>query len=421
MSMTDEKIQQFKRQLSGSSLFEGTQGYQLEAVIKTSMIVDYSTGQIIFERGDRANGFFIILEGKVKIHVRKIKFIELGPGKYFGEYAMIENELHSSTVTAISDCRCLVMPPDIFNNLLQQSLPFSNRLLTGLIKRLRSKDKLEVSLTEKNREISSQNEKIREQNQKIREQNERIHESIEYAGMIQSTMLPSEKLLDIKLEDYFLIFHPREKVSGDFYWFAQIENKYCMAIADCTGHGVPGSMISILGISFLNEIITQIENPIPGDILTKLNNKMQNALSQNHEKYKSHDGMDIAIVVVDFDRMELSYAGAQSPLYLIRNHELSIFDPDKVNVGTAPHNYRFTTQDTLLDNKDMIYLFTDGVVDQLGTEEYKRFGTVMLKKTLLDAASQNTQIQEQVILDNFLEWRGQNKQTDDMTILGIRI
>ncbi len=421
MSMTDEKIQQFKQQLSASSLFEGTQGYQLEAVIKASMIVDYKTGQVIFERGDRANGFFIILEGKVKIHVRKIKFIELGPGKYFGEYAMIENKLHSSTVTAISDCTCLVMPPDIFNNLLQQSLPFSNRLLKGLIKRLRSKDKLEISLTEKNREISNQNEKISEQNQKIREQNERIHESIEYAGMIQSTMLPSEKLLDMKLEDYFMIFHPREKVSGDFYWFAQIENKHCLAIADCTGHGVPGSMISILGISFLNEIITQIERPVPGEILTKLNNKMQNALNQNHEKYKSHDGMDIAIVVIDFDRMELSYAGAQSPLYLIRNHELSIFDPNKVNVGTAPHNYQFTTQDTLLDSKDMIYLFTDGIVDQLGTEHYKRFGTNKLKETLIQVANLNTQVQEQVILDSFLEWRGQNKQTDDMTILGIRI
>lgn len=419
--MNQSAISEIKNQLAGAPLFEGTQGHQLETVIQASTILDYAADDIIFERGERATGFFIILEGKVKIHVRQIKFIELGPGKYFGEYAMIQNKLHSSTVTAVNNCRCLVMPPDVFNNLLQQSLPFSNHLLKSLIQRLRSKDKLEVSLKEKNKEISNQNEKIREQNQKIKEQNEHIHESIEYAGMIQSTMLPSEKLLDMKLENYFLIFHPCEKVSGDFYWFAQRENKYYIAISDCTGHGVPGSMISILGISFLNEIINQISEPVPGEILSKLNNKMQNALNQNHERYRSHDGMDVALVLIDFDRMELSYAGAQSPMYLIRNHELSVFDPDKVNVGTAPHSYNFTTQDMLMDSDDMLYFFTDGVVDQLGGEDYRRFGTSRLKKVLLSVADQRPEIQEQAILDNFLEWKGMNKQTDDVTLLGIRI
>ena len=271
MPIDEKNITSIKEILSKAPLFKGTQGYQLETVIRSSMLVEYADGQIIFEKGDRANAFFIILEGNVKIHARQIKYIELGAGKYFGEYALIEDMPHSSTVTSINHCTCLAMPPDIFKNLLQQSLPFSNRLLQTLIHRLRSKDELEISLTEKNVEI-------KEQNKKIREQNERIHESIEYAGMIQSTMLPSAKLLDMKLENYFLIFHPREKVSGDFYWFAQIDNKYCIAISDCTGHGVPGSMISILGISFLNEIINQVDNPDPGEILTLLNNKMQNAL-----------------------------------------------------------------------------------------------------------------------------------------------
>ena len=421
METADDKIKTIRNKLSEAPLFIGTQGYQLETVIRASMLVEYNDGQIIFEKGDRANGFFIILEGKVKIHARQIKYIELGPGKYFGEYALIEKQPHSSTVTAINRCKCLVMPPDIFNNLLQQSLPFSNRLLQTLIHRLRSKDKLEISLTEKNAEISEQNEKIREQNQKIREQNEHIHESIEYAGMIQSTMLPSTKLLEMKLENYFLIFHPREKVSGDFYWFAQKENKYCVAISDCTGHGVPGSMISILGISFLNEIINQLDQPDPGEILTLLNNKMKNALNQNHERYHSHDGMDIAFIVIDFDNMELSFSGAQSPMYLVRNNELSVFDPDKVNVGTAPGNYSFTTQDTLLDRDDMLYFFTDGLVDQLGGEAYKRYGTCQLKNLLMQIADQEPQVQEQAILDSFWEWKGEGKQTDDVTLLGIRV
>ena len=119
--------------------------------------------------------------------------------------------------------------------------------------------------------------------------------------------------------------------------------------------------------------------------------------------------------------MELSYSGAQSPLYIVRNHELSVFDPDKVNVGTAPHNYRFTRQDTLLDREDMIYMFTDGLVDQLGGEAYKRYGTNQLKKLLVEIAGQNTQIQEQAMLDSYWEWKGDNKQTDDLTLLGIRV
>ncbi|PLX22698.1 MAG: hypothetical protein C0599_05830 [Salinivirgaceae bacterium] len=421
MYVNSENINYIKEKISSAPIFEGTQGHQLELILKASMLVNYNAGQVIFERGDRANGFFIIIDGHVKIHVRQIKFIELGPGKYFGEYAMIQKQLHSSTVTAIEDCKCLVVPPDIFENLLQQNLPFSNKLLKSLIQRLRSKDKLEISLIEKNKEISDQNEKIREQNQKIREQNEKIHESIEYAGMIQSTMLPSQKLLDLKLENYFMIFHPREKVSGDFYWFAQKDNKYCIAVSDCTGHGVPGSMISILGISFLNEIITQIGEPDPGKILTKLNNKMQNALNQNRERYQSHDGMDISILVIDFDSMELSYAGAQSSLYILRNKELSIFEPDKVNVGTAPHNYKFNRQDTLLDYDDMLYLFTDGIVDQHGGKDFKRFGTSRLKKVLEQYANLSLEKQEQAILDSLYDWKGENKQTDDITLLGIKI
>jgi serine phosphatase RsbU (regulator of sigma subunit) len=421
MYVKSEELDYIKKKIGVAPIFEGTQGHQLEIIIKASMLVDYKSGQIIFERGDRANGFFIIIEGRVKIHVRQIKFIELGSGKYFGEYAMIQKQLHSSTVTAIDDCKCLVVPPDIFENLLQQNLPFSNRLLKSLIKRLRSKDKLEISLIEKNKEISEQNEKIREQNQKIREQNERIQESIEYAGMIQSTMLPSHKLLDLKLENYFLIFHPYEKVSGDFYWFAQKDNKYCIAVSDCTGHGVPGSMISILGVSFLNEIINQINEPDPGIILTKLNNKMQNALNQNRERYQSHDGMDISIVVIDFDSMELSYAGAQNPLYLLREQQLNIFEPDKVNVGTAPHNYKFNRQDTLLDYDDVLYLFTDGIIDQLGGKDFKRFGTSRLKKLIEKYGNLYLEKQEQAILDTLYEWKGDNKQTDDITLLGIKI
>ncbi|MFO7862700.1 MAG: SpoIIE family protein phosphatase [Salinivirgaceae bacterium] len=421
MDMTTAQLERSKQILAGAPLFEGTQGYQLETVIKASLYVRYTAGQIIFEKGDRANGFFIILEGTVKIHVRDIKFIELGTGKYFGEYALIANEPHSSTVTAIRDCECLVIPPDVFENLLQQSLPFSNRLLKTLIQRLRSKDELEISLRKKNTEINERNEKIRFQNQKIKIQNERIQESIEYAGMIQSTLLPSFKLLDIKLEDYFLIFHPKEKVSGDFYWFAQIENKYCIAISDCTGHGVPGSMISILGIQFLNEIINKIPSPDPGLILSKLNNKMQNALNQNHEKYHSHDGMDMSIIVIDFDSLQLSYAGAQSPMYIVRDGKLSIFEADKVSIGTAPHNYTFNRQDTLLDYHDMIYLYTDGIVDQFGGSNDSRYATKQLRNILLSVAEEAPLVQEQAILDSFMEWKGENAQTDDVTLLGVRI
>lgn len=421
MSVSEDLVYTIKEQLSTFPIFQGTQGFQLESIIRASMLVNYKPNDIIFKDGERAHGFFCILRGVVKIHARQIKFIELGSGKYFGEYSMIEKRPHSATATAMNHCQCLVLPPDVFNNLLQQSLPFSNKLLQSLINRLRSKDELEISLLEKNREISEQNNKISEQNKKIREQHDHIRESMEYAGMIQSTLLPSKALLDMKLNNYFLIFHPREEVSGDFYWFAQRQNKYFIAIADCTGHGVPGSMLSILGVSFLNELITQVEIPDPGRILSKLNNKMQNALSQNGERYQSHDGIDISLVMIDFDLLSVSFAGANSPLYLIRDDELTVFEPNKVNVGTAPNNFKFTVQDLQIDYGDMIYMFTDGIVDQLGGTLYKRFTISQLRKILMAVSGSCVEKQEQAVLDFYHEWKGDNFQTDDVTLFGLRV
>ena len=410
----NETFQQLLKRLSTFPIFEGTQGFQLEQVIRSSMIIKYASEKVIFDIKDLSTGFFIILSGAVRIQVHELKTLDLGPGRYFGEYSLVENRPHHSKATALTDSEILVIPSDVFNNLLQQSLPFSNNLLKTLVKRLKSKERLEYALIEKNGMINQQNEKINEQNRKITD-------SMEYAGMIQKALLPPEKLFKLKFDSCFMIFRPYEKVSGDFFWFAQRYNEYCVALADCTGHGVPAGLISIMGITHLNEIVHSMQDPDPGKILTILNNKVTGSFSDNEELIHTNEGMDIAFITINFETMKLRFAGANNPVYIVRNKEIIELQPIKSALGNQYKKSNFTTTTIPLQNNDMIYLFTDGIVDQLGGPKGKRLGFTQFKKLITDTSQLNVYNQQRMILDFLEKWSGNNPQIDDITILGIQI
>ncbi len=411
---SNENREEFLKKLALFPIFKGTQGYQLEQVVKSSWLIKYKAGDVIFEPNDYSNAFYLILSGVVRLQIHAHKALELGPGRYFGEYSLIEKRQHNTHAQAIADTELLIIPSDIFNNLLQQSLPFSNNLLKTLVKRLKSKERLEYALIEKNN-------KINQQNQKILEQNESIRESIEYAGIIQRNLLPSEKLLKLKFESCFLIFQPYQKVSGDFYWFAQRYNEYCLAIADCTGHGVPAGLISILGITYLNEIVNSMQDPNPGKILSTLNKKIKQAFSSSDERFQGHHSMDIALICINFETLTLRYAGANLPAFIARDKKIMELPPVKNSLGSVFSNTEFITETIKLLPNDRIYLFTDGIIDQLGGDELLRFGYARFKNMLESICFENIYKQKRLILSTYFDWKGSNPQLDDVTVFGLEV
>lgn len=404
---SNDKIEQLQERVSTFPIFVGTHKQLLERVIRISEIIKYPQGAIIFAGDDISSAFFIILSGAVKIQTHRLKSFELGTGCYFGEYSLIENRPHSSTATAITDTEVLVLPSDVFNELLQQSLPFSNNLLSALVKRLRSKEQLENAMIEKNAQI--------------KEQNEKINDSIELAGIIQKNLLPSEKLLRHKFDSYFLIFQPCQNISGDFFWFAQRYNEYCIAMADCTGHGAPAGLISIMGITYLNEIINTMQDPDPGKILSMLGNKLKQAFTCSEDRFHGQLGMDISMVTINFNKMKLRYAGANLPVFVVSNQQILELLPEKCSLNGVSNSINFKSSTIDINHNDMVYLFTDGFIDQVGGKRGKRIGISRFKEFIFDVSELNVHKQQRALLTHFNNWKGTQLQIDDVSVLGFQI
>lgn len=279
------------------------------------------------------------------------------------------------------------------------------------------KDKIERQSTE----IEKQRDIATAQRDKISWQKQRITDSIEYAWRIQNAILPPESSINEILEDHFLLFKPRDIVSGDFYWLTRIGNKKIIVVADCTGHGVPGAFMSMLGISLLNEIINRNEITKPNEVLNLLRSHIIKSLHQTHENSKSHDGMDMALCIIEGNHLQ--FAGANNPLYLIRNHQLAELSADKMPVGVhaLEEEDEFSNNELILENNDLIYLFTDGYADQFGGKDSRKLLTKNLKKILLDNHLLSMAEQKNSLEVFHNNWKGTNKQVDDILILGLKI
>jgi serine phosphatase RsbU (regulator of sigma subunit) len=228
--------------------------------------------------------------------------------------------------------------------------------------------------------------------------------------------------------EYFILQKPKDIVSGDFYWFKKIKNLLYIAVADCTGHGVPGAFLSILGILGLNQIITKRSVNHPNFILTELRKKIKRMLNQYKKAFETNDGIDIAFCLINFDDNTLEYAGANCPLYLVRNNgkhnniEFIVKKANRMPVGIHPNDKQgFTNHKIKLRNGDKLYMFSDGYVAQFGGEHNKTFKTKRFQDVLMTI--QNKPMLEQgVILDKTIEnWRGNYEQVDDILVLGVQI
>ncbi len=271
--------------------------------------------------------------------------------------------------------------------------------------------------------LALQNEKIEAQSNKIAGQNREIKDSIYYAKRIQTAVMPDSIAIGTLLSDYFVLFRPKDIVSGDFYWVFKKNEKIVIAVADCTGHGVPGGFLSMLGISFLNEISVIDKNFKANELLNLLKARMKSTLiKEGHSEDETKDGMDIALCIIDKKSNKMQYSGANNPIYLIRNKELIEYNPDKMPIGTfIGEKESFTNNDIELQNNDMLYLFSDGYKDQLGGPMSKRLKSSGFRQLLINVYDKSMKKQKEELEKFFDNWRGEHEQIDDILIFGIKI
>jgi serine phosphatase RsbU (regulator of sigma subunit) len=288
------------------------------------------------------------------------------------------------------------------------------------------KKEANIRLEEKNRTISLQKDEIEQQRDlaaaqrdQIAYQKKHITDSIMYAKRIQTALIPSLELFSDKLE-HFVLYKPLAIVSGDFYWVSTVENKQIIICADCTGHGVPGAFMSMLGVTMLNEIVNNKHIIMPDQIIENLRQGVIKSFNQVADEDSIKDGMDISVCMVDFEQNLLWYSGANNPLYLIRGHEIVHYRGDKMPVAIHYRMQPFTLHRIEITKGDEFYIFSDGYVDQFGGPKQKKFMSNQFKETLVTLDVVPMLKQAERLNEIFEEWRGDTPQIDDVTLIGIR-
>jgi len=275
--------------------------------------------------------------------------------------------------------------------------------------------RLEAKVEERTLEIVKQKEQIENKNHEITE-------SLNYASQIQSAILPPIEILSETLDEFFVFNRPKDIVSGDFYWINRLEGQLLVTAADCTGHGVPGAFLSLLGVTFLNEITNKMETLRANLILELLRERVIKALNQGGYNKKRLDGIDLSLAVIDFSKMELQFAGANNSLYLIRNGYLSEFKGNRMPIGLHAHKDKpFTNHDIEIKKGDIIYLFSDGYIDQFGGKYGRKFLSRNFKALLTEIFPLPLPEQKKILSEIMDSWKDQFEQIDDMLIIGLKI
>ncbi|MCW3072622.1 MAG: hypothetical protein JWO44_2512 [Bacteroidetes bacterium] len=269
---------------------------------------------------------------------------------------------------------------------------------------------------------------LEEKNEIIEEKNKDISDSINYAQRIQQAVLPPLEKLDKELKDYFILYKPKDVVSGDFYWYAKGQtipkdggptyDIIVLAAVDCTGHGVPGALMSIIGSTILNQTVANAAINTPADALSFLNKEVTKSLNS------IKDGMDMALVTINPEKMELQYAGANNPIYIIRNKQFIEIKPDKQAIGADTDNADvkvFTNNVIPLQPGDCIYLFTDGYADQFGGPLGKKFKYKKFQELLVEIQDNTTDEQKHILNYHHEQWKGDLEQVDDILVIGVRV
>ena len=255
----------------------------------------------------------------------------------------------------------------------------------------------------------------------IEEKNKDIMDSIMYAKKIQKSILPKDEKLERLLGDSFVLYKPKDVVSGDFYWLAEKDDKVYFSASDCTGHGVPGAFMSVLSSSLLKEAVSKKEISKPNEILDYVREGIINSLKSSGEIGGSKEGMDSVLCSIDKENKKLEFVGANNPLYLIREGELIVYKGDKMPVGYSDKAKPFTNQEIELKKNDLIYIFSDGYQDQFGGPKGKKFRPKQLKQTLLSIKDKPMKEQGQKLEEIIEDWMKNEDQIDDILVMGVKV
>ena len=261
-------------------------------------------------------------------------------------------------------------------------------------------------------------------NLELAERNKEIMDSIRYAKRIQEAILPSKKVINKHLKEAFVLYRPKDIVSGDFYWLeGRVNDKVLISAVDCTGHGVPGAFMSIVGYNVLNQTVYQDKITEPGKVLMALAAGVQNTLKMSaSDGVEIKDGMDLSMCAIDFKNMKLEFSGAFNPLYHIRDDEFTEIKGDRIGIGGGiSEAHHFSNHEMDLKKGDLIYLFSDGYADQFGGPNGKKFKSSQFKTLLAEICDKKMEEQQEILLEQFEKWRGDLEQVDDVLVIGIRI
>ncbi len=291
-------------------------------------------------------------------------------------------------------------------------------LVFVLMNRNRIKSKANKLLNEKNEEITSQSEEISAQNEKLRQQKTEITDSIDYARFIQRAIFRTSTQQSL---NFFRINQPKDIVSGDFFWYKQTEKYHYIAVADCTGHGVAGAFMSVLGFTFLNEVFNEMPNADVNQMLEKMRSKIKNALHHTPESDSSKDGLDIALIKIDKQTKELEFSGAYRPCWIFSPSGFKELKGDRQPIGYYPKEKPFTKQQHIIEPGSVIYMFTDGYPDQVSDKNGKKLTILGMKNFLHQVNRKPFEIHEQEIQAHIKSFIGDAPQIDDILISGIQI
>lgn len=276
--------------------------------------------------------------------------------------------------------------------------------------------------------IRERTAEIVRQKEEIEDKNRNITDSINYAKRIQEAILPDYELMHSRFPESFILYRPKDIVAGDFYWFAEKDRKFIVAACDCTGHGVPGAFMSLIGYSLLNEVLLEKTFTNPANALDSLKHGIIKSLGQTGQEGEQKDGMDMSLVTLELElsgkkmNQKLNYAGANNPLYLIRKGALIELSADKMPIGIyLGVDKPFSNKEMLLEPGDTFYMFSDGYADQFGGEEGKKFTKKRFKDTLLSIQHEPMHRQKVILDDTMNKWLGKEQQIDDILIIGIRV
>jgi len=282
---------------------------------------------------------------------------------------------------------------------------------------------LESYYYELEQKVKERTLKIEKQKEEIEEQKKHIMDSIYYARRIQNAILPAFSVIETYLKNYFILYMPKDIVSGDFYWIHEADGLFMMSAVDCTGHGVPGAFMSIVGFNQLNFAVNVKKARSAGAILDELNLGVITTLNENKGDTSIKDGMDMALCVFNFEAKKVEFAGANNPLILIRNNESVKIKGDRFPIGAFDGSkpQRFTNNELDLIEGDCFYLFSDGYADQFGGPDNKKFMFRKFDELLLEIHTQPMEEQKEALHKRLYEWMGVNDQVDDILVIGIRL